>query len=374
MRISLSSVLAAVLASAVIAEPIRHSSSKIPQGFVTTKGSQFELNGKPFWLPLLLTKTDVDSTFKQMQAAGIKVLRTWGHNAITEDELAGAKASGLTYYQVWNSGDWILNDGPQGLERLDYVIEAAGKYGIKVILTFTNNWSGYGGLELYIDNIVGANQTHDVFFTNPKTIASYQRYVKTIVNRYKNSPTIFAWELANEARCLGDLPAGPACVPGSNTVVNWYKQQSDFIRTLDPYHMITTGGEGHFYWKTPEAASDYNYNGQAGDDFDADLTLENIDFGTYHMYPQLWYPSEDHPGTGFSVEAWGSTWVKQHAAGKITCSSLPSVDLNDFFFSEAGKKANKPVILEEFGAGPTQVNMTAFYHNWVNTALGTDHA
>ncbi|KAG6860386.1 hypothetical protein C0991_011993, partial [Blastosporella zonata] len=131
MRISLFSVLAAVLASTVIAEPIRRSSSKIPQGIVTTKGSQFELDGKPFWLPLLLTQADVDSTFKQMQAAGVKVLRTWGHNAITEDELAGAKESSLTYYQLWNSADWILNDGPQGLQRLDYVIEAAGKYGIK---------------------------------------------------------------------------------------------------------------------------------------------------------------------------------------------------------------------------------------------------
>lgn len=108
-----------------------------------------------------------------MQKAGVKVLRTWvrrrlqclgmkssrelqGFNAINGSELAGAKESGLTYYQVifsllnqnisltswqvWNSNKWTLNDGPQGLQRLDHVIETAGKYGIKVILAFTNNW------------------------------------------------------------------------------------------------------------------------------------------------------------------------------------------------------------------------------------------
>ena len=58
-------------------------------------------------------------------------------------------------------------------------------------------------------------------------------YVKTIVERYKGSPTIFAWELMNEARCLSDtLPAGPSCVPGSNTLRTWYEQQSDFVRSL----------------------------------------------------------------------------------------------------------------------------------------------
>lgn len=36
----------------------------------------------------------------------------------------------------------------------------------------------------------------------------------------------------NEARCLGDLPAGPNCVPGTELLTKWYKQQSDFVRSL----------------------------------------------------------------------------------------------------------------------------------------------
>lgn len=60
-----------------------------------------------------------------------------------------------------------------------------------------------------------------------------ESYVATIVQRYKDSPAIFAWELMNEARCLSDTrAAGPNCVPGSGTVSGWYQRQSDFVRSL----------------------------------------------------------------------------------------------------------------------------------------------
>ncbi|KAK1232690.1 hypothetical protein PQX77_004166 [Marasmius sp. AFHP31] len=329
------------------------------KGFATTNGDQFELNGRPFafvgansyWLPLLTTKEDVRNTFQEMKKAGVKVLRTWGFNAINGSELEYAHQTGLSYYQVWNSSEWVLNDGPQGLQRLDYVIKAAGENDIKVILAFTNNWVGYGGMELYINWIAGASKTHDVFYTDSRIRASFQRYVKTIVERYKDSPTIFAWELMNEARCLGDLPPGPNC-PASDTLSDWYREQSDFVRRLDPHHMITTGGEGHFHWDDPKYASDYNYNGQgSGENFDLDLTFPNIDFGTYHLYPQSWYAPLDFPGSNFSLIQWGVDWITQHA--------------------EAAKKAGKPVILEEFGMGPGLKNKTDAYPIWVRHALDT---
>ena len=94
-----------------------------------------------------------------MADAGIKVARTWGgtsfsgdcgrsdywqpiqaFNAVNATELPTALETNLTYYQVWNGSDWTLNEGPQGLQRLDYVVQSATQHGIKLILTFTNNW------------------------------------------------------------------------------------------------------------------------------------------------------------------------------------------------------------------------------------------
>ncbi|KAF7320427.1 Glycoside hydrolase family 5 protein [Mycena kentingensis (nom. inval.)] len=329
----------------------------IPKGFATTHAGRFELDGAPFyfvgansyWLPLLTSKKDVISTFKQMQTAGVKVVRTWGFNAINSTELPGALESGLTYYQVWESGDWTLNDGPQGLQRLDTVIEIAAQFDIRIILAFTNNWVGYGGMELYVDHIQPGASNHDIFYTDSRMIASYQRYVRTIVNRYKNSPTIFAWELMNEARCLGDLPQSANCTAGQKTIPNWYKQQSDFIRSLDAHHMITTGGEGHMFFPDGPLTSDYNFNGQAGEDFAGDLLLPNIDFGTYHIYAQLWYPQ-------FNVSEfteWGLSWIDFHV--------------------DAAKKAGKPLVLEEFGVVPI-ANQSITYPLWVQHALDTKHA
>ncbi|KAG8844040.1 hypothetical protein FRB96_003304 [Tulasnella sp. 330] len=361
LLITVLSALALSLAPTVLSAAVKRS---VPAGFVTTLGMNFELDGKhfdylganSFWLPLLSTTTDVDKTFAGMQAEGVRVVRTWGFNAINTTELATAKATNLTYYQVWSpDGTYAINIGPQGLERLDYVVQTAGKYGIKLIINFTNDWIGYGGINLYLQNMLGASATQDLFYTNAEVIASFYAYIKIIVDRYKSSPNVFAWEVANELRCLGQLPSGPACVPGSNTLYNFYKKTTDYIRSLDPYHMITTGGEGHFYWTNPphywsdhQYVSDYNYNGQAGEDFDKDLTLPNIDFGVFHLYPQSWYPELDFPGSNWTAQEWGQTWIEQHAA--------------------SARRNNKPVVLEEFGVTGLK-NQSTVYPVWAATAL-----
>ncbi|KAF9069121.1 glycoside hydrolase [Rhodocollybia butyracea] len=320
------------------------SVSALPSGFATTDGTRFSVDGKTldfvgansYWLPLLTTETDVHTSFQQMRDQGVKVVRTWGFNAINGSELAGALESNLTYYQLWNSSE------------LDYVVETASQYGIKMIVTFTNNWHGS---DLYLAWIAGNPTTHDVFFTDPKIVASYQRYVRTIVERYKDSPNVFAWELMNEARCGSDTyPSGPACVPGSETVLKWYKEQSDFVRSLDPFHMITTGGEGQFFWPGDTAlASDFNFNGQAGEDFDRELFLDNIDFATYLI-----------PGSGFDTEGWGIDWITNHSIGKSYHCLLAKKLFN---FSAAATRANKPIILESL-----------IYPSWVQHALDLKHA
>lgn len=63
-------------------------------------------------------------------------------------------------------------------------------------------------------------------------VVRVEKYVQTIVNRYKHSSNIFAWELMNEARCRGDLQGGPNCVAGTDLISHWYKEQADFVREL----------------------------------------------------------------------------------------------------------------------------------------------
>ena len=47
----------------------------------------------------------------------------------------------LTPPQVLDRTGSTINDGPDGLQRLDLAIATAQKYGIRLLLTLTNNWN-----------------------------------------------------------------------------------------------------------------------------------------------------------------------------------------------------------------------------------------
>lgn len=139
-----------------------------------------------------------------------------------------------------------------------------------------------------------------------------------MVNRYKTSPAIMAWELANEPRCGADgvrnLPRSTTCTP--ELITGWIQELSTYIKRLDPHHLVTWGGEGGF---NHPSNTDWAYNGADGGDFDKELQLDTIDFGVFHSYPDWWSKTVE----------WTDQWIKDHAA--------------------AGRAVGKPVVHEEYG-------------------------
>ena len=96
------------------------------------------------------------------------------------------------YYQLWNGSIPTINYGPTGLENFgqiysalsclgrvphvtfqDNVVTAARANGIRLIVTLTNNWSDYGGMDVYVNQILGQGQPHDYFYTNPEIIVRF---------------------------------------------------------------------------------------------------------------------------------------------------------------------------------------------------------
>jgi mannan endo-1,4-beta-mannosidase len=137
----------------------------------------------------------ITQAFSEIAQAGTTCLRTWGFNDVT--------SAGGTYYQLWQNGTPTVNTGSDGLGKFDTVIAEAKKAGIRLIVALTNNWGDYGGMDMYISQILGGGQAHSNFYTNSNIKNAYKNYVKTFVSRYVNEPTIMAWELANEPRCNG---------------------------------------------------------------------------------------------------------------------------------------------------------------------------
>jgi len=54
---------------------------------------------------------------------------------------------------------------------------------------------------------------------------------------------IMAWELCNEPRCKGDFSA--------SKLQAWIEQSAEFLKSIDPHHLVTVGSEGFFGSSTP---------------------------------------------------------------------------------------------------------------------------
>ncbi|KAI5370321.1 putative glycoside hydrolase, family 5, glycoside hydrolase superfamily [Septoria linicola] len=315
-------IILVALAADAIAAP-----KSAPRGFVTASGTKFQLDGKDFYFagsnayyfPFDNNQTDVKLGMQAAKAAGLNVFRTWGFNDKNEtyDPAGlpeyGGEGAGTTevVFQRWRNGKSTID-----LKPFDAVVNAATETGIKLVVALTNNWADYGGMDVYTVNLGG--KYHDDFYRLPAIKAAYKRYVKAMVTRYKSSPAIMAWELANEPRCGAaddrNLPRGPDCTP--ELLTSWTREMSDYIRSLDKNHLITHGSEGGFNYPSSD---DGFYNGYDGGDFEAEIALPNIDFGTLHTYPDWWS----------KTVAWADQWIRDHAS--------------------SGKRARKPVVHEEYG-------------------------
>jgi mannan endo-1,4-beta-mannosidase len=252
-----------------------------------------------YWIPFLTNDNDVDVIMGHLQTAGDKILRIWGFN-----DVKTIPGSGTVYFQSFSGSTATINTGANGLQRLDAVVKAAEKHGIKLIINFVNNWTDYGGMAAYF-SACGVSSNAQ-WYTTTKCQSFYQAYIKAVISRYRTSTAVFAWELANEPRCNG-------CQ--TSVLTNWIRQTSNYIRSLDSDHMIAIGDEG--FGLTGDGSYPYQFG--EGLDFAANLALPNVSFGTFHLYPSSW-------GT---TNSWGNTWITAHA--KI-CAQL-----------------KKPCLFEEYG-------------------------
>ena len=52
-----------------------------------------------------------------------------------------------TWFQHISNGTMTINNGPNGLQRLDKVVELAKQHGIYILLSLTNNWNPLPGID-----------------------------------------------------------------------------------------------------------------------------------------------------------------------------------------------------------------------------------
>ncbi len=302
---------------------------------VTEPSGHFILDGKPYcfygtnnYYLTFKSQKMVDDVLLAAKEMNLEVIRFWGY--IDRGSLDGSRPSvdgdgtkDGVYFQYFDSatGSPAYNEDPKtGLPRLDYVLSRCRQLGLKAIVVLTNNWKDFGGMDQYVRWY--QKDHHHEFYTDPEIRQAYKSWVKYLIERknsldgtlYRDDPAIFAWELANEPRTINYDQLDSATGWDKTTITKWADEMSGYIKSLDPNHMVAVGDEGFL-----TSGGHWLFEGSDGVDHVALTSLPNIDFGTFHLYPDNW-------STGVKI---ATRWIEEHL--------------------EVARDIGKPTIMEEYG-------------------------
>lgn len=307
--------------------------------YIKVNGTQFELAGRPYyfvgtnlWYGCYLgspgqtgNRERLIRELDKLKSLGITNLRVCA--ASEESEM------GRSVKPAIQKSPGVYDEDL--LEGLDFLLAEMNKREMHAVLFLNNYWQWTGGMAQYNawfgdgkvpdpdDPNVGYGLFMDYsaeFYNNDKAKEQFKKYLFDIVNRknkftdkyYYEDPAIMAWQLANEPR------------PGRNEkyieqFYVWIEETAQYIHSLDPNHLVTTGNEG-----------------LAGSLQSEEIFLKSheskyIDYATMHLWPKNW------------------GWFD---ANKID-ETYPATEKNAIEYIgkhlNFARHLNKPITMEEFG-------------------------
>lgn len=292
-----------------------------PDGFVTAEGSRLLLDGKEY------------------RAIGVNVphlhqayFGTWFHTAekygtperarqAMVDAVTDAGESGMAFIRFFANPGYPLDidklyakDPDQYWRQMDEVFALCRAHGVKLVpsLNCVTSWQPY------------VNEPGQALLDPAsKTHAAAYGYIREFVSRYRDDPLVLMWELGNECMLGADVdrrgrPALPAgCfsegAPRKDVLtredsLTWdmllaiYKEQTAFIKSIDPNHLVTSGDAA----VRPECTSrretfpDFKYRNDTRREWIANNLLsqpEPLDVYSFHLYGKPRQSETEHIAT-----------------------------------------------------------------------------
>ncbi|CAG8695901.1 6529_t:CDS:2, partial [Cetraspora pellucida] len=263
------------------------------KSFIKVAGTGFILDNKPHYV--------IGANYWQAMNLGMES----GNRSRVLKDLESLKKNGINCLRIMAASEGPPNEpyrmypalmnapgdyDESVFQGLDWFLDQLKNYDMTAIMTLSNFWHWSGGFAQYVHWVDDSapipypetsgfsfDSYSSRFITDPKINDTCQKYylnhVKTVINRkntvngivYKNDPTIFAWELANEPQAV--------YVPNAHEIVfQWFDETSKFIKSLDKNHLVTTGTEGK----------------HGKDWFITMHKSDNIDFTSVHLWAEHW--------------------------------------------------------------------------------------
>jgi len=342
--LALSAALALVAPACAQVKPDAGAPASWPakqSGFVSVKGRQFQLDGKPYyyaganlWYGMYLGSPGVTGDrarlMRELDDLARKRVRNLRVLAISETSTL-KRAVRPAVMQSPDTVDETLWKG------LDFLLAEMAKRDMKAVLYLNNFWQWSGGMSQYMAWINGKpvmdpDVTGDwnafmdnsaSFYREPKAQQAFHQSIGKLIGRrnsvngraYMDDPTIMAWQLANEPRPGSDANARP----NFDVFIKWVDETAGYIKTLAPRQLVSTGNEG---WMGTAGSRELYEKAHA---------TKHVDYLTYHMWAPNWQWFDPKNAAATFEDAWKKMQ-----------------DYLDWHI-DAANRMGKPIVLEEFG-------------------------
>lgn len=278
----------------------------------------------------------VEQDFKQLSENGIKVLRVFPLWPDFQPIYKVYSGQGSVKYIGFKNEQPLPQDGlgsdgmdENQMQHFEVMADLAKKYNLKLVVGLITGWmSG----QLYVPPALEGKN----IITDAEALGWQQKFVTSFVKRFKNKPSIIAWDFGNECNEMGK-------VANSYDAYLWSALLSGAIKAEDKTRPVVSGMHS--------LSADKNANWRIIDQ------AATTDVLTTHPY-SLWtkYASQDGINTMRTI---------LHAAAETS------------MYADIG---GKPALTEETGVmGPmtggekekAAFARTALFSNWVHDCKGT---
>jgi mannan endo-1,4-beta-mannosidase len=107
-----------------------------------------------------------------------------------------------------------------------------------------------------------------------------------VVNRYRDNPTIMAWQLMNEASTPADNASGACSTSSATTLRSFAQDMAGAVKADDQNHLLSLGTVGG------------GECGTRGTDYQFVYSVPGIDLCEMHDYGPAWEPIPQNPDNG----------------------------------------------------------------------------